>query len=814
MIKNWTRQLIQDIRYAFRMLEKNLSFTAIAVLTLALGITANTTIFSWISATLLDPIPGAANPTELVTVMRGEWSDYPTPPFSYPDYADLRDRSTSFSGILAYHNEHMSLTDESKPERIYGALISANYFEVLGIKLFLGNNSFRVKDEDKPGRTPSIVISYGLWQRRFVADRSIIGKPIHINRQLCTIVGVAPPGFKGSMSGIGMDLWVPLVFRNSQLIKRDSPWLNVLGRLKPGIDRLQAEAELDFQMKRIVEQYPESHRGSNRITLDPMWRSPFGANIYLYKILPVLLALAGVLLLLACVNVVNLLLVHSVGRRREMAIRMSLGAGRFRLMRHLLLESLLLALLGGVFAILLTLWTAGTIVSFIPPTDLPIAIHTGVDQSVILSAFFITWSTFVIFGTIPALRSSRITPVEVLKEEAGSVTAGIHKSRLTGTLVVAQVSLSLLLLVCAGLFVRSLQKAGQQDLGFDPDQVLLASYDLDSTGYTKAQSIAFDRQLIDKIKSISDVKSITIADFSPLSFTMHTDIFQVEGYEPQPHESMEISRGLIGPNYFKTVRTDLIAGRDFSPQDTKTSQSVAIVNEAFVDRFWPGIDPIGKRIKRYGQWFTVIGVAHNAKYRRLVYAPEPCIFLPLFQIHNTSEYVIHTRGTGDLQSFVSSLEKTVHELNPELPLFGITTLKSSMRLGSLFERIAGTFSSAFGLLSLLLAAVGIYGVVSYTTRQRTREIGIRMVMGAKPIDIFRMVLKQGLRLTVAGLAVGLLLSTILTRFIRSMLFGVSEMDIPTITIVSILLIVVTMVACFVPARRAAKTDPNNALRYE
>jgi len=370
-----------------------------------------------------------------------------------------------------------------------------------------------------------------------------------------------------------------------------------------------------------------------------------------------------------------------------------------------------------------------------------------------------------------------------------------------------------LLMVCAGLFVRSLQKAEQQDPGFDPNQVLLASYDLESTGYTRAQGIAFNRQLIARLEALPGVESATIADFSPLSFTIHTDIFQVEGYEPQPRESMEVSRALVGPNYFRTVQTDLVAGRDFSLQDTDTSQPVAIVNEAFVDRFWYRSDPIGKQIKVWGRWFTVIGVARNAKYRRLVYAPEPCVFRPLFQAY-AGECIIHARVTGNPQSFRSSVEKTVHGLNPELPIFGIATLRSSMRLGSFFERIAGTFAGAFGLLSLLLAAVGIYGVVAYTTRQRTREIGIRLALGAKQSDVFRLVLKQGVRLAVAGLIIGLLLSAVLTRFLRGMLYGVSETDIPTIVIVSILLCVVTLAACFFPALRAAKVNPNIALRYE
>ena len=803
--------LLQDIRYSLRMLVKNPTFAAIAILTLALAIAANTTIFSWISATIFDPVPGAARTSDLVTVMRGERSEHPSPPFSYPDYEELRERSASFSGLLAHHDDFFSITDTEKPERVYGALISANYFEVLGVRPILGS-VFSPMEEEKPGRTPSVIISYVLWQRHFGADRSVVGKAIHLNRQLCTVVAVAPPAFQGCTSGLRTDLWAPLALRGSQINERGSFWLNVLGRLKPGIGRRQAEAELDIQMRRIAEQFPDSHRGPNQITLDPLWRSPFGANVYLYKILPMLLALAAVLLILACANVANLLVVHSVARRREIAIRMSLGANRVRLVRQLLVESLLLALAGGALAMLLTVWTAGTLASFIPPTSLPIALNGRMDRSVVIATFVISFLTAVIFGVLPTLRTSRLAPVEVLKEEGGSVTAGLHKSRLASALVAAQIALSLVLLICAGLFIRSLQNARRLDPGFDPNKVLLASYELGPAGYSRAQGIAFDRQLLSKLEALPGVESATLADFSPLSFTIHSDIVQPDDYVPQPGESMEISRAFVGPNYFRTIRTTLNAGRDFSSQDAENSQPVAIVNQAFADRYWSGRDAIGRKIKTGGQSFTVVGLARNGKYRRLVYPAEPVIFLPLFQAYDDA-LIIHARVAGNPQALASVVERTVHELNPELPVFNVTTLSSSMQLGSLFERLASAFAGAFGLLALLIAAVGIYGVVDYATRQRTREIGIRMALGAKPDDVFRLVLSQGLKLALIGLSVGLGMSLVLTPFLRSMLFGVTEMDAPTIAGVSILLCVVTLAACYVPARRAAKANPLAALRH-
>jgi predicted permease len=800
------------------MLMKNPGFTAVAVVTLALGIGANSTIFSWINSTLLDPIPGVADTSELVSVMRGERSEHPTPPFSYLDYRDLRDNSRSFSGLLGYHHDFMALTGTGKPERIYGALTSANYFDVLGAQPILGR-AFLPAEEQSPGGAPVVVISYSLWQSHFGPDRSVIGKTIQINRQSYTIIGVAPPGFQGCMTGLRMEVWIPLamdrfVWGSNRPDDRGTFWLNVLGRLAPGVGRRQAEQELNLLMQHIAERFPAAHQGSpNQITLDPLWRSPFGANVYLYKTLPLLLALAAVLLLLACANVANLLLVRSVARRRELALRLSMGAGRWRLVRQLLVESLVLALLGGGVAMLLTNWTAGTFSAFIPPANIPVTLNGHADRRVLLATLVIAVLTAVIFGMLPALRTSNLSPVAVLKEEAGSVSGGFHKSRLASALVVAQISLSLLLLICAGLFTRSFQKAQEADPGFDPNHVLLASYELLPAGYSEADGMVFHRQLLAKLEALPGVESATLADFSPLSFTIHTDYVQPDGYVPQPHESMEIGRAIVGPNYFRTMRTPLISGRDFTARDTAQAQPVAVVNQALVDRYWPGQDAIGKRVQTRGQSFTIIGVARNGKYRRVVYAAEPVIFLALFQEYQ-GQVTIHLRVAGDPQAFASPVERTVNELNGDLPVYNVITLKSSMRLGSIFERIAAASVGSFGMLALTLAAVGIYGVVAYATRQRTHEIGIRLALGAERGDVLWLVLAQGCRLTLTGLAIGLALSFALTRFLRAQLFGVTSTDPLTYAGVALLLCAVALAACYIPARRATKVDPMEALRYE
>ncbi len=805
--------LLQDARLGFRMLAKNPGFTAVAVITLALGIGANSTIFSWINSTMLDPIPGAADTSRLVAATRGEWRENPMPPFSYPDYVDLRSRTGSFSGLIAYQQNFMTLTGNDRPERLFGEFVSANYFDVLGVPPLLGR-SFSLAEEEKTGTTPAVIISYALWQSQYGGDRSVVGKSIEISKHLCTIVGVAPPGFIGCAKGTLSDLWVPLVYGNDQFRQRGSFWLDVFGRLKHGVTRRQAEVELDLQMQRIVKEYPDSHRGPNQITLDPLYRSPFGTNIFMYKTLPMLLALAAVLLLLGCANVANLLLVRSVARRRELALRLSMGAGRWRLLRQLLVESLLLALVGGGVAMLLTGWTAGTLAAFIPNNaNLPLAINGYADRRVLAVTVVISILAALIFGALPALRSSNLAPITVLKEEAGSMSGGVHKSRLSRALVVAQISLSLLLLISAGLFTRSLRNAERLDPGFDPNHVLVASYDLGALGYSRDQGIAFHRQLLSKISALPGVESATLADFSPLSFTIHSEYIQPDGYLPRTGESMLVCAATVSPNYLRTMRIPIVDGREFSEQDTEKSQLVAIVNEEFVNRYWPRQDAIGKRFSRGAQSFNVVGVARNGKYRQLIYPPEPVFYVPLFQSYRDL-VMVHARVSGDPRSYAAAVEKSVHELNADLPVFGVTTLKASMQFGSIFERLAGTFASAFGLLALALAAVGIYGVIGYTTRQRTHEIAIRIALGARPAEVLRLVLGQGMLLTLAGLAVGIGMSLALTRYLKSVLFGINTSDLWTYAGVTFLLCLVSLIACYIPARRATKVDPMEALRYQ
>jgi predicted permease len=814
--------LLQDLRYALRQLRKAPGFTLTAVLTLALGIGACSTIGTWIRSTLFNPVPGASETGQMITIMRGDRSEHPGPPFSYPDFVDLRDNVQSLSGLVGYHDDFMSITGSATPRRIYGAVASADYFEVLGVRPILGQSLLASQANERAGAAQA-VLSYDLWQNRFAADQAIVGKTIQINLNPYTIVGVAPKGFQGCKSGLRTDIWLPIgmdrqVWRSDRIEDRGAAWLNVLGVMKPGVDRRQVDKELNLLMQRIVDHYPTVHQGANQISSDPLWRSPFGANVYLAGTLPILLALAAVLLLLACANVANLLLVRSVSRRREFAIRLSMGASKWRLIRQLLIENLLVALAGGGVALIVTMWTARTLSAFLPPTSLPLSLNGRLDRKVLLATILVSILTAAFSGIVPALRASSLAPVDALKDEALSTSGGLQKSRLAGGLVIAQVALSLLLLACAGLFVRSLDNAQKSDPGFDPHGVLVASFDLSPLGYDGKTDVEFQRQLIARVKQLPGVQSAAVGDFSPLSFTIHSRGVLPEGYVRRPHETIEVDRGDVSPGYLNTLRTPLLAGRDFTDQDSDTTQPVAIVNQAFVDRYWPGQDALGKRIELGpGQWVTVVGIATNGKYRRLVNDPDPLVLYPIYQTYSQyseEEEILHIRTAGDPLALTSALARTVATLNPNLPLFNVMTLQTSVGMGSVFQRIAAVFAGSFGLLALILAVVGIYGVVAYTTRQRTHEIGIRIALGASKSAIFRQVVGQGLRLTLAGLVVGVAVSLVLTRFLRGMLYRVGTTDWTTFTAVAVALCLVAVLACLIPARRAASVNPMQALRTE
>ena len=815
----------QDVRYSLRMIAKAPGYAAIAILTLALGIGANSTIFSWINSTLLNPIPGLANPRQVVSLSLGRAADNPFP-FTYPDFEMMRQGQQSFVGLTGCNPTPMSLTGKGKPERLWGAVASANYFDVLGVRPVLGRG-FLPEEDLKPGGAAVAVISYRLWQTHFSANPGVVGQSIEINEHPYTVVGVAPPVFQGSQTGIRSEIWVPvmmeeqLVPRNDLLHDHHYFWFVVFGRLKPGVQPKQAQEEMTVLVKREVKNYPEEHRGHDSVTVSPLWRSPFGANQFLSTLLPMLMTIAGLVLLLACANVANLMLVRSVARRREIAIRMSLGASRWRLVRQLLVESLLLAMAGGGIALLITSWTAGTFMKFVPAMDFPVSLVVQEDRSVLLATFVISLFTGVIFGILPALRSSSQAPVAVLKEDTGNLSGGLGKARLTNGLVVAQISLSLLLLICAGLFIRSFMMAQQINPGFNSHNLLIASYDLFTAGYSDASAAEFDRQLVAKLEALPGARAVAISNRVPLGLGGGSTAVKPQGYVPQANESMETQVAMITPNYFQTMQLPLVKGRDFTLQDTMKSQRVAIVSQTFVNRYWPNQEAMGKQLNSdlTHEWFTVVGVARDSKVNGLNEKPTPFVYLPEYQVYRAdrpagSTMIIIARTTGDPLAFGRTVENTVHDLNADLAVYDLTTLELREQIASFPQRIAGTFVGAFGLLALVLAAVGIYGVTAYTTRQRTHEIGIRIALGASKQEILRLVLGHGLRLTLIGVGLGLAVSFGLTRFLGTLLLGVTSTDALTFSSVAVLLCVVALLACFIPALRAMRLDPMVALRYE
>jgi predicted permease len=810
----------QDARYSLRVIAKAPGFAAVAILTLALGIGANITIFSWINSTLLNPVPGLASPSEVVSLTLSKPGDIPFP-FTYPDLEAMRDGQRSFTGIAGCGFAQMSLTGKGKPERVWGMVASANYFDVLGVRPILGRG-FLPEEDKKPGGAPVAVISYRLWQTHFGANPNIVGQTIEINQHPYTIVGVTPAVFQGSQTGLRTDLWVPIMMEaqvNSQgdlLHDHHEFWLVAFGRLKPGVALEQAQEEMTLRLKPEVKNYPDEHKGHDSVSVYPLWRNPFGLNFFLSTLLPALMAIAGLVLLLACVNVANLMLVRSVGRRREIAIRMSLGASRWRLVRQLLVESLMLALAGGAVALLIASWTEGTLMKFLPVTeDLPLALNIAADRTVLLAALVISVLTGVIFGILPALRSSGVAPVGVLKEDTGSASGGLSKARLARGLVVAQISLSLLLLISAGLFIRSFLSAQQINPGFNSHNVLIASYDLFTAGYSDSSGAEFDRQVVAKLEALPRVQSVALSDRVPLGFGGGSTSVKPEGYVSQTNESMETQVAIITPNYLRTMQIPLVEGRDFTLEDTKRSQRAVIVNETFVRRYWPHQEALGKQLYSdlSKEWFTVVGVARDVKVTGLNEKPTPFLYLPLYQVYK-SAVIINARVTGDPLEFGKTIQQTVHELNADLVVFDVTTLELRAQISSFGLRVAGTFVGAFGLLALVLAAVGIYAVTAYTTRQRTHEIGIRMSLGATKQDVLRLVLGHGLRLMLAGVGLGLVLSFVLTRFLSNLLLGVTSTDALTFASVAILLCAVALFACFIPARRAMRVDPMVALRYE
>ena len=807
--------MIQDLRYGVRMLLKKKSFTLIAVFSLALGTGANTAIFSLINTVLLRPLP-IRNPGQLVA-LNNTAENHAFPSFSYPNYRDFRDRNDVFSGLIAYRFTPLSLSHEGVNERVWGYEVTGNYFEALGVGAALGR-VISSDDDRTPGGHPIAVMSYKCWRQRFGGDPSIVGTDVIVNGRSYMVIGVAPEGFYGTEVISAPELFFPMAMQEQ--LELGSAWLEnrgadnifVQGRLKPGVSSAEAQTALNGIASQLEREFPNINEGK-RVALSPPGLVGLALRGPVLGFAGLLMAVVGLVLLLACTNLANLLLARAAQRRREIAVRLALGASRFRLVRQLLTESLLLAFAGGALGLLPAFWLVGLASPFKLPLNVPLAIEIFVDYRVFAFTFLLSLATGVLFGLLPALQATKTDLVPSLKDEVSF--GGHRRSWLKNSLIVAQISLSLVLLVGGGLMVRALRQAQTINVGFDPQHAAEVAFDLRLQGYESGQAKQFQKRLLERVNALPGVQSAGIADMVPVDLHFSRTAVFVEGQPlERPANAPTAMYKRASPGYFQAMGTRLLQGRDFNEQDDEKAQRVAIINETFARRFFPGENPIGKRFSlgRPGAAMVVIGVVQDGKYAGLNEDPKPYVSRPLWQSDVGATSVI-ARTEGDEQELKAAVSREAQQLDGRLPM-SANTLIEKMSLPLLPARIAAALLGGFGLLALLLAAIGIYGVISYAVSTRTQEIGIRMALGAQRPDILTLVLGQGMKLTLIGVAIGLSSALALTRVMKSLLFGVSATDPTTFIIASLLLAGVALLACYFPARRAAKVDPMIALRHD
>src|ERR1700742_907968 len=808
--KGWLEQLGRDVRYALRQLRKSPGFTITATAMLAVAICAISTVFSWIDGTMLRPIPGARDTGDLVSLQRGERNFSPTPPFSYLDYRDLREQNRTFAGILAYHNDWIALTGGAQQERVYIANVSANYFDVLGVKPVLGRF---FQPEEESNAIPNVVLSYSLWKTRYAKDPAIVGKSIEVARHPVTVIGVAPEGFVGAAPGLRDDLWLtldPLWTDVGRITHGDSVWLILIGRLRRGVSRGQAAQDLDNLMQHIVAAYPDEHLGDNRITLDPMWRSPFGANGYMAATLPILLAFAAVVLLLTCANVATLTLVRFVARRRELAIRQSLGANRIQLVRQMVLEGVVLSIVAGAVALVLTSWTAKTFAWFFPANSIPLILNGSMDHKVVIGIAVSSLLAGMLCGALPAWRSSHAPAAEVLKAESASISGGSRNRKLLSGLVVAQISLSLPLLLCSGLFLRTLRNLAGANPGFEQDHILTASVGLNIAGYSHDEEQVIRHKILDRVSALPGVKVASLTDWIPMTLSHKGEDAYPEGYVPHPHESLQVYHAEVSPRYFESLHIPILEGREFTLNDDEKAPRVLIVDQTAARHYWPGQDPLGKKLRIWGGLFTVVGVASNSTHIFVNESPEPMVYMSFFQ--EGYETIVQVKTEGNPLDLAPAVEQAIHGIDSRLPVFDVRSMRESTQMANSFAVIQSALAGTFALIGLVLAVTGIYGVVAYRTQMRTHEIGVRMALGASRVDVLRLVLVQGLWLTGTGVALGLAFALGVTRIIVRLLYGIGANDPITVVSVVMLLGAMSLAACYLPAHRAMRRNPVTAIR--
>jgi predicted permease len=806
--------LLQDIRYAFRVLIKKPSFTIVVVLALGIGIGATTAIFSVVNAILLRPLP-YKNPDRIAMI----WMNNPKLGVdqdwhSYPNYADYKEQNQVFEDMAAFNDRSFNLTGTGEPVRVMGVWATASLFPVMGVEPIMGR-PFSAEEEE-PGKDLVAVISQGLWQRRFGGDPNIIGQPISLNGVNRTVVGVMPASFVFPQKDT--ELWIPLAVSPQRKQARNSFSLKSVGRLKPGVTIEQARADMGAIGNRLDEQYFHSGYGANIV---PLHEQVTG------KIRPALWVLFGAVtfvLLIACANVANLLLARAASREREIAIRTALGAGRARLVRQLLTESALLALAGGVVGLLLAIWGLDALIA-LSPEDIPRLDQVGVDARVLVFTLAISLLTGFAFGLVPALQASKPDMNETLKEGGRGSTGGIQGKRVRGLLVVSEIALSLVLLIGAGLLIRSFVRLQKFDLGFNPNNLLTMRLQLPGTKYREEkQFVDFYQQLFQRMRSVPGVESVGATSSIFLTDTPNSTNFSIEGRPAfTDAESIEVPLDAVTTDYFKVMNIPLLRGREFDGHDQIGSPLVAIINETFARRFFPGEDPIGKRFL-YGRpqgpnppWRTIVGVVADVRRTGFDKDVRPETFLPQDQEPDNALTVV-ARTASNPASFAGALRDQVWAVDKDQSVFDIKTMDETLSEMTSQRRFTMLLLSIFAAVALILAAVGIYGVISYSVTQRTHEIGIRIALGAERRDVLRLVVGQAMTMTsvgvVAGLGASFLLAFVLKRLMSGLLYGVSATDPVTFALIPLALVGVALGASLVPARRATKVDPMVALRYE
>jgi predicted permease len=830
--------LIQDLRYAIRTLTKSPLFVTIAVLSLALGIGANTAIFTLIDQVLLRLLP-VKNPEQLVQLAgRGQHygSNNGRNKLSYPMYADIRAKNQVFSGMFCTWDTPISLSFDGRTERISGELVSGNYFPVLGVGAALGR-VFTADDDLMQDGHPVAVLSYGFWQSRFGGSPTVLGKKLLVNGYPLTVVGVSQPGFDGTDPGFAPEIRIPMMMKKEMdpigyytLNNRRGRWVSTFGRLKPGVTLQQAQAGLQplFHQMLDMEVQEKAFSKASQITKDnfrkmymevlPASKGQSQLRRQFSKPLLVLMAIVALVLLIACANVANLLIARATSRQKEIAVRLALGASRKRIVSQLLVESLLLALTGGLAGLAFAVWIDRLLIGFLPPAGTPLTISTSPDWRILAFNLGISLLTGIVFGLAPALQSTRPNVASTLKDQSGAILGGTSVT-FRKALVIAQVMLSLVLLIGAGLFIRSLKNLKDLDPGFRTQNLLAFEIDPPRNGYKPERTRQFYRELMDSMNALPGVEAASLAVVPVLEGDEWDSSITVESYRAKPGEWINPHMNYISPLYFTAMDVPILAGRDFTTQDARGAPKVVIVNEKFAKRFYGGTNAVGRHIGMGGDPgtktdMTIVGVVRDTKYESMRDEIPIEVFSPVHQMDLVLGMYAYVRTARDPEQMFSTIRRTVSGLDPNLPVFDMKTIEKQLQNSLVTERLVASLSSAFGVLATMLAGIGLYGVMAYTVARRTREIGIRMALGAIVSDVMWLVMREVLLLVGIGVGIGLLAAWGLTRLVQTQLYGITPSDPLTIVAATLGIAFVAMMAGYLPARRATRIDPMHALRWE